>query len=319
MASPVVSVIIPNYNHSRYLRQRIESVLNQTYRDFELIILDDYSTDNSVAVIEEYSSSDKVSHIVLNNKNSGSTFHQWKKGFSLAQGKYIWIAESDDYADPVLLEKLVSLLDSDDKSMVAFCGSYSVDEDGNILDEDWDRNKEERYAVNRFEGKAFVKGRMLFNNSIYNAGMAVFRKLVLDNIDKRYSDYRYCGDWFFWSEACLQGNVIRYCDKLNYFRQHQEKATPKAKSEGLIFIEGKYVIEDLINKLNLSSLQSIVVKGRFIKRVYSSKDFATSQVKDFVLRDVKQYLKYGRMSIFVYGFDKLFNISGLNIRKNRRL
>src|SRR5688572_1870647 len=103
----LVTVIIPNYNHASYLRQRIESVLNQTYKNIELIILDDCSTDNSREIIEKYRGHPKVSHIVYNEKNSGSTFKQWKKGIELAKGEWIWIAESDDWCEHTLLENLV--------------------------------------------------------------------------------------------------------------------------------------------------------------------------------------------------------------------
>ena len=133
-------------------------MLNQTYRDFEVIILDDCSTDNSVEIIREYLSSDKISQMVVNEKNSGSTFLQWEKGLSLARGKYIWIAESDDYADPAFLETLISLLEKTPGSSVAYSYSYLVDENGHILPEDWDRSHWTNYKVKIFEGKDFAKG-----------------------------------------------------------------------------------------------------------------------------------------------------------------
>ena len=102
---PTVSVIVPNYNHARFLPQRIESILRQTYQDFELILLDDCSTDDSRAVLSQYASEPRV-RIQFNEVNSGSTFRQWNKGVRLARGKYVWIAESDDYADERLLERL---------------------------------------------------------------------------------------------------------------------------------------------------------------------------------------------------------------------
>ena len=81
---PFFSVIIPNYNHSAYLDERIQSILNQSFQDFEIIILDDCSTDNSIEIIEKYRNEPKVSHIILNSQNSGSTFIQWNKGFEYA-------------------------------------------------------------------------------------------------------------------------------------------------------------------------------------------------------------------------------------------
>ena len=107
---PKVSIIVPNYNHGAYLRKRIDSVLNQTFQDFELILLDDCSTDNSVDILESYNTEARISHIEINKKNPGKPFQQWVRGIELAKGKYIWIAESDDYADNDFLEKTVAQL-----------------------------------------------------------------------------------------------------------------------------------------------------------------------------------------------------------------
>ena len=116
--NPLVSVIIPNYNHAKYLRQRINCILQQTYKNIEIIILDDKSTDNSIDVIKEYESNPFVCKIVLNEQNSGSTFIQWNKGFSLAKGDLIWISESDDFCENTLLQTLVKEIMKDEKNVL---------------------------------------------------------------------------------------------------------------------------------------------------------------------------------------------------------
>src|SRR6185437_16633828 len=127
---PTVSVIVPNYNHALYLPKRMESILRQTYQDFELILLDDCSTDDSRAILSQYAGDARI-RVEFNELNSG-VFKQWNKGVRLARGEYVWIAESDDYADERLLERLVSILDADPSVAFAYCRSWRVDEDDRL-------------------------------------------------------------------------------------------------------------------------------------------------------------------------------------------
>ncbi len=94
---PFVSIIVPNYNHEKYLRQRLDSIYGQTYKNYEVILLDDCSSDDSRTILNEYRDRypDRT-RCEFNETNSGGVFRQWRKGISLAKGDYIWIAESDD-------------------------------------------------------------------------------------------------------------------------------------------------------------------------------------------------------------------------------
>src|ERR1700687_1469114 len=100
-----VSVIVPSYNHSQYLSQRLASVLDQSFRDLELLVLDDASTDDSHHKLVRVYSKPGV-RFVITERNSGSAFPQWNRGIMMAKGDYVWIAESDDFADPRFLETL---------------------------------------------------------------------------------------------------------------------------------------------------------------------------------------------------------------------
>jgi len=128
---PKVSVIIPNYNHDRFLTKRIQTILDQTFQDFEIIYLDDASTDESDAAIAPFLP--RLTHVIKNETNSGSPFKQWNKGARLAKGEYLWIAESDDYADKHFLERLVDILDRHPNVGLAYCQSWGVDEGDRIL------------------------------------------------------------------------------------------------------------------------------------------------------------------------------------------
>ena len=127
---PRVSVIIPNYNYARYLRERIDSVLAQREKDMEVLLLDDGSSDDSIAVMQEYAKKDPRVQIIRNPQNSGSPFLQWEKGIALSSGEYIWIAEADDSAQPELLSTALQILmleSSDPSSITIISMSYNED------------------------------------------------------------------------------------------------------------------------------------------------------------------------------------------------
>lgn len=245
----MVSVIIPNYNHERYLQHRINSVLNQTYPDFELIILDDKSKDNSIAIIEKYRNHPKVSHIVYNEVNSGTTFKQWQKGIELAKGEYIWIAESDDYADVTFLEKTMSSIEKNN-SVFCFSQSYVIDEHDTII-----RKKEKVLKSSSCDVNSFLTRLLLYGNVVYNASMVVFRKDAIDKtVWDKLSRLKYCGDWLFWSSFAMngKGTVSEVKEYLNYFRNHSSNVSNKAEVNGLTFLEGFPISKMIANKQGIN-------------------------------------------------------------------
>lgn len=265
---PAVSVIVPNFNHAPYLAQRIDSILAQTFADFELILLDDCSTDSSREVIERYREHPKVAHIVVNERNSGSTFAQWRRGLGLARGRYVWIAESDDYADPEFLATLVPLLDADSEAVVAFTGSHMVDAAGApIPGADWDRYRPGQPRIERYEGPDFIKKKLLWTADLYNASMAIFRRSAAPEIEDAQTRMRYCGDWLFWVNLARRGAAVEVREKLNYFRQHNAKVSPGASKSGVYFIEGLPIMVRVADALKLTPAQRAMLAGRTWKRL----------------------------------------------------
>ncbi len=240
----MVSVILPNYNHSAYLKERIDSILAQTYRDFEIIILDDKSTDNSIEIIEGYRDNEKVSHIVYNETNSGSTFKQWDKGFALAKGEYVWIAESDDYADPTFMERCIEQLNAYPDVVFCYCDSNLVDERGEKISHPIEGLIDPDYGKDMIlsEGKEFIKASLSIMNKVYNASMVIFRKEYIKRINPTYKIFRYSGDWLFWVEMAAQGRVVRVTKKLNYFRQHSNKVSSSKNRGSLPLYEASYIL-----------------------------------------------------------------------------
>lgn len=222
---PKVSVIVPNYNHADYLRARIDSVLQQSFQDFELIILDDCSTDNSRYILEEYRDEPKVSQIVYNETNSGSTFKQWHKGISLAKGEWIWIAESDDVAREKFLEVLIerASISTNDVSL-AFCASDYINENGDYTGDVsvglniGGRNWSESYVGS---GVREIKEQLYYKSIIPNASAAIFKKsAVSDLFFDEVRNMKFAGDWLFWIKVLQKGDITYSAQKLNNFRNH---------------------------------------------------------------------------------------------------
>lgn len=232
---PKVSIIIPNYNHQKFLFQRLESIFNQTYQDFEVILLDDCSTDDSWRILQSYANHPKVSHIERNSQNSGSPFGLWEKGFSLAKGKFIWIAESDDVAALNFLEGLVAKFVSKD-IVLAHCRSNNFTEDmnhskkNNWLD-DLDKGFQDKDYVE--DGQWLLKKIGIFKCPVLNVSSAIFRKDILKNIEIPKS-FRYSGDWFFWAQIFMKGKIVYMADTRNYFRIHSGSATSSENSNNWI-------------------------------------------------------------------------------------
>ena len=295
MENPLVSVILPNYNHAKYLDERIQSILNQTYQNFELILLDDKSTDNSVEIINKYKDNPHVLHVVVNEENSGSTFKQWHKGFELAKGEIIWIAESDDSCDKSLLETLVRGY-VDNNAVMAFCRSYIYDIYGNksIFPHQmvfpWD-------IV--MQGKSFISKYMIDRNTVANASSVIFNRNIAMNIDKQYMAMRAAGDWLFWIELMEQGNVYFCTKELNYFRLHGMNTTPKLYREGVTPIEQKKIFDYQVARGYIKKEDIKAVKLRFI---YSNMllDYSSCSSRRSVFKVWDRYY-IGRIRLFLAG------------------
>lgn len=220
-----VTAIVPNYNHARYLRERLDSILSQTYPLIDIIVLDDFSTDDSRQVIEDYVSRhpDRIK-AVYNDANSGSVFHQWQKGHELATGDLVWLCESDDFCAPSFVERLIGHF-RDPSVMLAFGKIEFADDAGNAMPGMshyletaqagiWDQPRI-RPAATWFEGAFGVK------NVIANVGGSLWRRAPLSQAtwDEARS-YRIMGDWYLYSVLANGGQIAFNPTAQSYFRIH---------------------------------------------------------------------------------------------------
>ncbi len=236
-AAPLISVIIPNYNHEGYLIQRLESVFNQTYSNFEVILLDDKSTDNSTSILSQYSKSDKVSHCIFNEENSGSTFKQWNKGVALAKGEFLWIAETDDFCEIDFLEKVIQPLLENEEVVLSFCQSHRTNSKS-VVTGNWITHTSwclpnpflEDFII---DGNKFIEHYLIHKNVIPNVSAVLIRKNNLQKIMPLVFKpfMKYNADWFYYIQLVCNAKVAFISESLNYFRYHETSVIAKADGE----------------------------------------------------------------------------------------
>lgn len=249
MIQPQITAVLPCFNHSAFLEERINSVLAQTLPVSQIIFLDDASTDGSLALAQKLLAKTSIETAYKVNKtNLGSPFIQWNKGLHLAKHPFIWIAETDDTCNPQLLSMLFERM-TESRAVLAFAQSRYIDELGNDLgsalsytDVLWPGVYARNFVM---PGSEFNSRFMMRMNAIPNASAVLFRR---DSHQRRVianESMQFCGDWDFWSRIADQGNVAFIAEELNGFRCHKKTTrangyTPQAESEGLAYRLGVY-------------------------------------------------------------------------------
>lgn len=252
---PVVSVIIPNYNHARYLPKRLESVFSQTFKDFEVIILDDASEDSSMDVIKAYADRADV-RIVRNENNSGSPFRQWLKGMDLARADVIWIAESDDISAPVFLETLLPALNNSVVKL-AYVNSHVIDENDRVTG-DYESGEylaslsgtkwKKSYLASATEE---INDGLGVKDTILNISAVLFRKPPMhEEFREILESMRIAGDWYFVVSTIMGGKIYYDAAKLNYHRRHAESVIGRTMTEKKMedFFREFFLVQNFIFK-----------------------------------------------------------------------
>jgi glycosyltransferase involved in cell wall biosynthesis len=222
---PKVSVIVPNYNHARFLRQRIDSILNQTYSNLELLILDDCSQDNSAEIIQEYCEHNPGRvRFIPNKTNSGGVFNQWRKGLENTDGELVWICESDDFCELTFLEHLVAHFI--DRSVNIAFGCIQFSDGQGRFQEGLDAYREGaepgiwRSSVTRPAAEWFRRA-FGVNNVIANVGGCVWRRPhLVEAVWDEAVQYKILGDWYLYSQVARGGQIVYEPRSVAYFRQH---------------------------------------------------------------------------------------------------
>ncbi|MDB6062780.1 MAG: methyltransferase domain protein [Verrucomicrobiaceae bacterium] len=277
-----VSVIVPNYNYARYIQSRLQSILNQTYPIYELIILDDCSNDDSDEKIRAFLENCPIAaKYIRNTSNSGSVFAQWRKGVELATGDYVWIAEADDLAEPEFVETTLSGFE-DPSVVLSYCESKQVDGNGNLITGNYhayvsDLGVEHWQNAYTNDGHSEIQNFLSIKNTIPNVSAVLMRRENLHRVlIEHYEDiskYRIAGDWKAYLYL-LDGQRLAYTPSaLNLHRRHdgsvtissfgksqldeiteiQQWATKKYKCEASTMLKIECYVKQLCTQFNIES------------------------------------------------------------------
>lgn len=244
-----VTVLVPSYNHGQFIQQRLESILNQTYKNIELIVIDDGSQDDSDEVIKSILNKHKFRYI-YNEKNTGTPFAAWETVLSLATGNYIWVCESDDFAEPSFLETAVSALETNKDAVLFYCNSWIVDSSGERVDHTstyfHDIWKETRWDADfSVDGTQELLKFQLRGQTVPNMSSALIREQAFRAAYRPFlKKLKLTGDWLFVGDLLCHGRAVFCAETLNNFRRHEETSRVRVKSarSQAEFILAKYLL-----------------------------------------------------------------------------
>lgn len=216
MQNPTVSFVVPCYKLAHLLPECINSILSQTYGDFEILIMDDCSPDNTVEVAQSYQ--DARIKYIRNDPNLGHICN-YNKGISLACGRYVWLISADDYLrKPYVLERYVGLLDKHPKVGYVFCPGLGV------------RDRVETRVLGRYSARGdcdrIISGHILLkkllrgNFVLTPSGMV--RRECYDSISHFPVNMPWAGDWYLWCLFALYYDVGYFAEPMLCYREHHD-------------------------------------------------------------------------------------------------
>lgn len=242
---PKVSIMMACYNAEAYVGEAINSIIKQTYRDWELIIIDDGSTDNSCAICSQYQSQDNRIKILVNEKNMGLVYTR-NKMLDVANGEYLAIMDADDISFENRIELQVAFLEKHPDVGGVSSGCYIVDENSNIISE----------MVMPGRTPEEVKAWLLFDNIIINSS-AMFRKEVIAEFGIAYQDNQtVMQDYGLWTSFVTNSNWVVMEEKLVKYRDFQNNISHKMNKKDIASNIERSIRENYLKKLG------VALKGR---------------------------------------------------------
>jgi len=226
-STPVVSFVVPCYKLAHLLAECVQSILSQSYGDFEILIMDDKSPDHTEEVAKSFA--DPRVRYFRNDPNLGA-LKNYNHGITLSRGKYVWLISADDYLrDTRVLERYVRLLESNPRVNFTFCPGVSVINGKEVGTLDWSKFGGEDVVVS---GRQLLQRLLDYNLILAPAALArreCYEKLSLFPISLDWRgetvDMIWGGDWYLWSLFALHGEVGYFSEPMICYREHELSVT----------------------------------------------------------------------------------------------
>lgn len=270
MPNPVVSIVMPVYGVEKYLSASINSVLNQTYKNFELILVDDKSPDKSSEICDDFAQKDDRIKVIHKPNNEGLGFAR-NTGLDIASGDYVYFMDSDDYIEPQLLEKAIKTFDENTEFVVFGINRVHEKKDGSI-------DRIEHLIPEMAESKttketAYIFAMLNTKKVFPFAWNKVYKKQFLDKCGTRFENTKLIEDFLFNIELFSKATFIKVIsDRLYNYRKPQHETLVSAYApEFFELCKRKYTLEKeylcMVNALTDENLQLIYFS--YIKHLIS--------------------------------------------------
>jgi len=269
-----VSIIMPVYNGSRYLQEALESVLNQTYYNFEFIIINDGSIDDTAKILEKYKRKDPRIKIITNTKNIGIA-KSLNIGIKISSGKYIARIDSDDIWDSSKLEIQIHYMESYKDIGLLGTSVFPINNNGNII------KKRRIFNNGKMLNTSKIKFLMLFRNPYCHSSI-IFKSSLIPKVGLYNEDYLFSQDYEYWFRVVSISDSLILKNKLVYFRIHNNMTSIKANSSQLYY-SYKAKNSGILNYYNISYYPFII---------YNTFAFLFKIILIYCISLLKKYFKF---------------------------
>jgi glycosyltransferase involved in cell wall biosynthesis len=240
---PRISVCIPTYNTARYLSEAIESVLVQSASDYELVVCDNASTDETPDICGRYCDP-RVRYVRFEDFVGQSA--NWNRCLKLPAGKYVVLLHADDALRPDFLKRAAEVLDHNPAVGLVHCSVQHIDQSGALL------NLQTLYDDDRLESGEVLFKRLLLEGCVVNPAGVMVRREIYDELGPFTEDIVWGVDWHMWMRVALHSQVAYLTEPLALYRQHPQSGTSGVMATARNGKDEMWMLDDIFRQVPAS-------------------------------------------------------------------